>query len=192
MKSLFLHWNRVGEIQQYITFSPTDPLQWMGAVRMREIIKTAQRTADNSFFSEKVHLLLSFHIQIHQHVCLELVWTGFAYKWCLICAHLPPYSENTFFIGGSIIIYYFSRFEVKKVFIGGLDSCGLLGNYCDVFICCLNSHSDGTHSLQRWANHLILKILWICSNKQKKTHQHLRWPEGGTFPEDNHIWGSMA
>ncbi len=26
--------------------------------------------------------------------------------------------------------------------------CGLLVDYCDVFISCLDSHSDGTHSLQ--------------------------------------------
>ncbi len=29
----------------------------------------------------------------------------------------------------------------------GLESCGLLMNYCEVFICCLDSDSDGTHSL---------------------------------------------
>ncbi len=27
--------------------------------------------------------------------------------------------------------------------------CGLLVDYCEVFISCLDSHSDGTHSLQR-------------------------------------------
>uniref|UniRef100_A0A671PUA9 Uncharacterized protein n=1 Tax=Sinocyclocheilus anshuiensis TaxID=1608454 RepID=A0A671PUA9_9TELE len=30
----------------------------------------------------------------------------------------------------------------------GLECCGLLVDYCDVFISCLDSHSDGTHSLQ--------------------------------------------
>ncbi len=37
----------------------------------------------------------------------------------------------------------------------GLEWCGLLVDYCDVFISCLDSHSDGTHSLQRihcWAS----------------------------------------
>ncbi len=33
--------------------------------------------------------------------------------------------------------------------IDGLEWCGLLVDYCDVFISCLDSHSDGTHSLQR-------------------------------------------
>ncbi len=32
--------------------------------------------------------------------------------------------------------------------IDGLETCGLLVDYCDVFISCLDSHSDGTHSLQ--------------------------------------------
>ncbi len=34
----------------------------------------------------------------------------------------------------------------------GLESCGLLMPYCDVFINCLDSHSDGTHSLKRILN----------------------------------------
>ncbi len=33
--SWFLHWNRFGEIKHYTTCSQKDPLQWMGAVRMR-------------------------------------------------------------------------------------------------------------------------------------------------------------
>uniref|UniRef100_A0A8C2JUW6 Leptin receptor overlapping transcript-like 1 n=1 Tax=Cyprinus carpio TaxID=7962 RepID=A0A8C2JUW6_CYPCA len=34
------------------------------------------------------------------------------------------------------------------MFTDGLECCGLLVDYCDVFISCLDSHSDGTHSLQ--------------------------------------------
>ncbi len=34
--------------------------------------------------------------------------------------------------------------------------------YCDVFISCLDSHSDGTHSLQR----IIGKFLQICSDEE--------------------------
>ncbi len=36
-----------------------------------------------------------------------------------------------------------------KMLIDGLEWCGLLVDYSDVFISCLDSHSDGTHSLQR-------------------------------------------
>ncbi len=38
---------------------------------------------------------------------------------------------------------------LHTMLIGGLDGCGLLVDCCGVFIICLDSHSDGTHSLQR-------------------------------------------
>ncbi len=44
-----------------------------------------------------------------------------------------------------------------------LDSSGLLVVYCNVFISCLDSHSDGTHSLERihwWASDAFLQIWW--------------------------------
>ncbi len=34
--------------------------------------------------------LLSSYIKIHQHICLELFWTVFACKQCLICAYFSP------------------------------------------------------------------------------------------------------
>ncbi len=40
-------------------------------------------------------------------------------------------------------------FSLQKMLTDGLEWCGLLVDYCDVFISCLDSHSDGTHSLQR-------------------------------------------
>ncbi len=40
-------------------------------------------------------------------------------------------------------------FWLYKTLTDGLEWCGLLVDYCDVFISCLDSHSDGTHSLQR-------------------------------------------
>ncbi len=49
----------------------------------------------------------------------------------------------------------------------GLESCGLLVNYCDGFISCLDSYFDGTHSLQRihwWASDAT--FLQICFNKK--------------------------
>ncbi len=45
----------------------------------------------------------------------------------------------------------------------GLEWCGLLVDYCDVFISCLDSHSDGTHSLQSihcWASDAMLHFWW--------------------------------
>ncbi len=40
-------------------------------------------------------------------------------------------------------------FSLLQMLSDGLEWCGLLVDYCDVFISCLDSHSDGTHSLQR-------------------------------------------
>ncbi len=69
-------------------------------------------------------------------------------------------------------------FEVKDVLImklfitntqllTSLDSWGLLVNCCDVFISCLDSHFNGTHSLQRsmWCNDNISPNLFWWRNK---------------------------
>ncbi len=55
--------------------------------------------------------------------------------------------------------------------------CVLLVDYCDVFISCLDSHSDGTHSLQRihwWASDAMLhfskwrnKVIYILNVPSK-------------------------
>ncbi len=39
-------------------------------------------------------------------------------------------------------------FSFHKTLINGLEWYGLLVNFCDLFISYLDSHSDGTHSLQ--------------------------------------------
>ncbi len=70
---------------------------------------------------------------------------------------------------------------VHKLLIDGLDSCGLLVDYCYVFISCFfYSHSDGTHSLQRihwWTNEAILSFSKSVLMK-KQTHLHFGWPKG--------------
>ncbi len=48
-------------------------------------------------------------------------------------------------------------FSLNKMLIDGLEWCGLLVDYCDVFISCLDSHSDGTHSLQS-------KVIFVNEN----------------------------
>ncbi len=48
------------------------------------------------------------------------------------------------------------------------------------FISCLDSHSDGTHSLQRihwWASDVMLNFSKSVPMK-KRAHLHLGWPEG--------------
>ncbi len=76
-----------------------------------------------------------------------------------------------FFTGGSVIMndgayfgqkqrfnhlmidfFFYTNISLlrHKILIDGLELCGLLADYCDVFISCLDFHSDGTHSLHRW------------------------------------------
>ncbi len=54
-------------------------------------------------------------------------------------------------------------FSLLKMLIDRLDWCGLIVDYCDVFISCLDSHSDGTHSLPlviKLCNATFLQIWW--------------------------------
>ncbi len=58
---------------------------------------------------------------------------------------------------------YFGSFSLHKMSIDGLEWCGLLVDFCAVFISCLDSHSDGTHSLQRihwWTSDVMLHFPW--------------------------------
>ncbi len=71
-------------------------------------------------------------------------------------------------------------FLFHKMLTDELEWCELHVDYCDVFISCLDSHSDGTHSLQRihwWASDVMLNFSKSVLMK-KQTHLHLRWPEG--------------
>ncbi len=108
--------------------------------------------------------------------------------WCKI-----QLEEMDFFTGGSIIMDYITGILVKsilimdlfftnivkmfwlhKMLIDGLEWCGLLVDYCDVFISCLDSHSDGTHSLQRihqWASDGMLHF----SKSDEETNSSTFW-----------------
>ncbi len=60
----------------------------------------------------------------------------------------------------------------------GLDQCGLLVDYCDVFISCLDSHSDGTHSPQSihcWASDAMLHF----SKSDEETNSSTSWMAWG-------------
>ncbi len=61
-----------------------------------------------------------------------------------------------------VFVYYRQRFH--SMFTNELESCELLVDYCDVFISCLDSHSDGTHSphllVSKCCNANFLKICY--------------------------------
>ncbi len=61
-----------------------------------------------------------------------------------------------------------------------LDWCTGVVWIINVFISCLESHSDGTHSLQRihwWASDVMLHFS-KCVLMKEQTHLLLGWPEG--------------
>ncbi len=111
----------------------------------------------------------------HQNPLTYLFRAVLACKRCLICADFSPDSDQTTFSLEVALLWimdsYFgqkSHFEVKNVLMMDLfltnmqlDRSGV--DYCDVFISCLDSHSDGTHSLQRihcWANDATFLQIW--------------------------------
>ncbi len=68
----------------------------------------------------------------------------------------------------------------------GLEWCGLLVDYCDVFISCLDSHSDGTHSLQSihcWASDAMLHF----SKSDEETNSSTSWIRVRTFSANLHF-----
>ncbi len=60
-------------------------------------------------------------------------------------------------------------------------------DYCDFFISCLDSHFDGTHSLQRihWSASDVMLNFSKSVPMKKQTHLNLGWPED----EYNFIFG---
>ncbi len=180
------------------TCSPMDPLQWMGAVRMRVqaadkhitiihttpvlqltscavkrcvfVINNASLRLLNFKLSilakiwvhntEKVHLLLSTYIKIHPHICLELFWLVYS-VWSVHISLLIQtrqlfhwrkcyYGLWICTLSWWICFLQTHSFSLHKILTDGLE--------CDVFISCLDSHSDGTHSLQsihRWASDVM-------------------------------------
>ncbi len=66
--------------------------------------------------------------------------------WIMVCILARSDSLNLKRLDESVS--YKQSFSLHKMLIDGLEWCGLVVDYCDVFIC-LDSHSDGTHSLQR-------------------------------------------
>jgi len=58
-------------------------------------------------------------------------------------------------------------FCLLQMFTDGLECCGLLVDYCDVFISCLDSHSDSVNSFvgrARTSQYLVYDetIKYVC------------------------------
>ncbi len=148
----------------------------MGAVRMR--VQTADKNITIIHMSI-IHNITSPPVVLsHQNpqrnsICLELR-PIFACKHCLICAYFSPDSGKTNLEKVILWIEDLSQtrsFSLHTMLMAGLESCGILVDYCDVFIS-LDSHSDGTHSLQMiyWSANDVMLIFSKTLSMKKQTH----------------------
>ncbi len=125
-----------------------DPLQWMGAVRMRVPI-------------------LSSHTKIHPHVCLELFWDVFVVVisgvWSL---HISPDSDEKTFSLEEVILWITDSY-LKLLYT---DSYFNIWINMDLFL-------TNTQRIHCWASDIMLHFSKsVLMNK--KTNLHLGWPEG--------------
>ncbi len=82
----------------------------------------------------------------------------------------------------------FHSFWLQLMLTDGLEWCGLLVDYCDVFISSLDSHSDGTHSLQRihwWTSDVKLNF---SKSFLMKKQTSLGCHEGECISAKFHFW----
>ncbi len=67
-------------------------------------------------------------------------------------------------------------FCLLKMLTDGLEWCGSLVDYCDVFISCLDSHSDAPIHWRGSIDETLMEC-YISTNLMRK-QTHLKWPEG--------------
>ncbi len=182
-----------------------NPLQWMGAVRMR--VQTADKYTPHH---QTVFFQLKYESSFHNIACNK---SGEKYpqiKHCLQAKMVQQFWTNIpvnliwevmdFFTGGSVIIMepctFWPEATVKSwkpwwwIFVLQTqsfsfdyvltDGLGYLWIIVMFLISCLDSHSDGTHSLQRihwWKSDVMLHFSKYVLMK-KQTHLHLGSPEG--------------
>ncbi len=120
---------------------------------------------------EKMSMLLSCHINIQWHISL-LFQIRLIIDW-----KMQYYSRKTtvWKMPWWICFLQIQVFTSQDINLWTRIVC-----HCDVFISCLDSHSDGTHSLQGihwWASDIMLHFSKSVPMK-KQTHLHLAWHDG--------------
>ncbi len=136
----------------------------------------------------KSSISFASHIKIHWHIYLETFWAIFTCKLCLIWAYFSPDSDKK----------AIQSFEVKKHIYDEFVCSFSLHDinwwtgviFVDVFISYLDSHSEGTHSLQRihwWASDVKLFFFFMSSDEETLIYiLHLyRWSK---LSANVHFW----
>ncbi len=159
-------------------------MQWMGAIRIRV------HAADKNITI--IHIFGLFSLESVLDLCLLLSWFRVdyftigesnvmdrgLYVLCL-CFIKKMFGVKNTLMDLFLVNTAFHFTSHHKTLIGELESCGLLVDNCNGFISCLDSHSDGTHSLQRihwWASDVML-FLQFFSNEG--THSSTSWMAWG-------------
>ncbi len=70
VQNVEFHQKRFGEISHCITCTPVDPLQWMGAVRMRDLTAGKNITSNPHDSSPLINVLWSEKL----HVCKKQIY----------------------------------------------------------------------------------------------------------------------
>ncbi len=139
---------------------------------------------------------MSFHIKIHLHICLHNCFGLFSLinsMWSLHTSLLIQKNKYIYFPWRkryyglhTCVLARSNVLKLKKTLWWNcqLQTCSFsLHNwcYCDVFISCLDSHSDGTHSLHRihwWRVSDVMLHFSKSVPMKKQTHLNLGWPQG--------------
>ncbi len=92
----------------------------------------------------------------------------------------PDFGKQWFDVKNVLIMdLFFTNMQLlSSQEVNWLEWCGLLVDYCDVFISCLDSHSDGTHSLQMiywWTSDGMLRF----SKSDEETNSSTSWTAWG-------------
>ncbi len=134
---------------QWILCNEWVPSEW----ESKQLIETSQKsTSDRHHSSPSINILWSEKLR----VCKKQIHPKdvFNFKPLLLFYESPFISEKSL---KQTNVWW--TFSLHKTLTNGLDWSGLLVDYCDGFFSGLDSHSDGTHSLQRihwWASDAML------------------------------------
>ncbi len=110
--------------------------------------------------------------------------TSLAHQWILCSEWVPSKWESKQLIKATQSSIRFENLLMMDLFLTNMqlslhETLIVWPDYCDVFISSLDSHSDGTHSLQRihgWASDVIQNFSKSVQMK-KQTHLHHGWSE---------------
>ncbi len=103
---------------------------------------------------ENIHSLLSSHIKIHRHICLQQFWNVFTYKQCLICAYFSPDSDKTTFSFAESNIRYCNGLKLKT-------SKWWIYYKCTAFHFTRCLLMDWSHVDCLWIIVMFLSVVWI-------------------------------